>query len=113
MSIDSFVKEKVANNFTQSGGDREAALDPSVIIQWIAVIRELIPIIAECKNAFQLKEAAGKPVRITDRAVLNWNARRVMGGREFRKHGRATVEALIASVKESSVDEIQALYDEV
>lgn len=113
MSIDSFAKEKVASNYVKVGGDRQSALDPTVIIQWIAVIRELIPLIAECRTAFQLKENADRGVKVGERAILNWNARRVLGAREFRRHGRETVQALIDSVKQSSVDEIQDLYDEV
>lgn len=113
MSIDSFVREKVSQNFVQFGGEKEAALSPEVIIQWIAVIRELLPLISECRSALDLKKNAERGANVRERAVLNWNTRRVMGAREFRKNGRATIEALIASTKESSVEEIQALYDEV
>lgn len=113
MNIEKFAKEVVATNYVKSGGDRQSALDPTTILQWISVIRELIPLIAECRDAFALKENAQKGVTVSQRAILNWHTRRVLGAREFRRHGRETVLALINSVKESSVEDIQALYDEV
>lgn len=90
------------------------AIDPAII----TLIGQLIPVIIEaiskCMDARAAKKAAGNPTAL-QMTVLNMSARRAMGGRAFRQHGRASVKAIVANAASPQVSaaDIEEMYQEV
>ena len=103
---------KVAHNFQSVGGDAEAAIDPTQILAWIEVLKEVITMIQDCRKARDIPAISANP-SVLERRLLTAKVRRVLGLREFLKNGRPTVDAILKTGAESTAEEIQQLYDEV
>ena len=90
------------------------AIDPALV----GVIAQLIPVIidaiSKCMEARAAKKAAANPTPL-QMTVLNMSARRAMGGRAFRQHGRAAVQSIVAAAASPKVEaaDIEEMYQEV
>lgn len=103
---------KVASNYRAVGGDAQLALDPTQILAWLEILKEVIAMIQDCRKAREVPAMSANP-GFLERRLLTNKVRQVLGLREFRRSGRQTVEAILKTGAESNEAEIQALYDEV
>jgi len=101
---------QVAHNYQSDGGDPQTAIDPTQIMAWIEVIKEVIAMIQQCRKAREVPAIASQPSVLEKRLVTN-RVRHVLGLREFRRTGRETVEAVMKTGASMSEKEIQELYD--
>src|SRR3990167_7420098 len=71
-------------------------IDPAIIALIVQLLPVIIEAISKCMEARAAKKAAANP-SLLQMTVLNMSARRAMGGRAFRQHGRAAVQSIVAA----------------
>lgn len=103
---------KVAGNVKAVGGDAQAALDPTQILAYLEILKEVIAMIQDCRKAREVPAMSTNPGFLEKRLLTN-KVRNILGLREFRKSGRETVEAILKTGSEATEKEIQELYDAV
>ena len=103
---------KVASNYRAVGGDAQLALDPTQILAWLEILKEVIAMIQDCRKAREIPAMSANPSFLEKRLLVN-KVRNVLGLREYRKSGRETVEAILKTGAESTEIEIQQLYDAI
>ncbi len=111
------VLEEVAKNtaikFADMSGDREAAFDPSIILVIMEIIMQLMGNFQNCgKSPGEAVKMMKNPRRI-DLLAARLAIRRQVGGKEFRKNGEALLDAVFAQGKETTVEQVQAIYNEI
>lgn len=104
---------KVGNTYSSLHSDeREFALDPSTILVFLDIIREVVQLWANCKQsgvgAKQMAESPGPLQKL----LLRRRVRDVLGNKLFRQHGEKTVAALLKAGAESDPQFLQELIDE-
>lgn len=112
MTVDDFVKTKVAEQFIQVGGEKEAAFDPASILLWLSVAKELLAMLQECRKLRNPSEIVQNP-SLRDRLVLRNEVRKNLGVRGFRRDGRPLIDAFLKAGGELTKEEVESLCEEV
>lgn len=103
---------KVGSNVVVAGGDKAQALDPTQILAYLEILKEVIAMIQDCRKAREVPAMSSNPGFLEKRLLTN-KVRGVLGLREFRRSGKETVEAILKTGAESTEKEIQELYDSI
>lgn len=118
-NINSFA-EKIATNLRQTSNseNRAFAFDPTIIILIAQALVPLIQAAQKCMEAKDIVGAASSPT-LLQKVGLRLNLRKTLvvdGGmspREFAKNATGLVAAFIDTAKNSTQEEISALFEEV
>lgn len=112
MTIDDFVKTRVADQFVQVGGDKEAVFNPSDILLWLSVAKEVLAMLQECRKLRDPADIVKRP-NLKDRLVLRNEIRKNLGVRGFRRDGRPLIDAFLKAGGELTKEEVESLCEEV
>lgn len=113
MSVLQEVSKAAALKYADASGDREAAFDPSIIFVIMDIITELMAAFQNCKKTpSQAVNTMQNPRRI-DLLAAKLATRRQIGRREFRRNGDAILEAVFSQGKDTTVEQVEAIYAEI
>jgi hypothetical protein len=104
---------RVATQYsTAFSEDKEFALDPTSIIAFIDIIKQVVEMWANCKmNGKTAKQTAENPT-VMQRLLVRRRVKETMGGRAFRDHGDRVIQALIETGRDVDDEYLQKLIDE-
>lgn len=110
------VVDHLQDNSTEEG--REFAFDPSIILVIAEALIPLIKAIQECRKQAEVPTGAANPSPL-QRLSLRLHLRNSLVGngdmspREFGRNIKGLMNAILDTTKNSTKDELAALFDEV
>lgn len=95
-----------------SSDDQAAAFDPSSILAIMEIIAQLLEQCRARRTPAQLVEATKSP-GLLERLSVRRTVRANLSANEWRSHGPRLVESLIAKGATATLEEMEAVLDEV
>lgn len=113
MSVLDKVTKRATDNFADQNPNQ--AFDPSIIVPIAELVMQMVMMIQEScaeNDPDGGLEIAQRPTRF-QRWILRRRVRRELGWRGYRKHGSEIQKALLRTGRQTNIEEMRELYDEV
>lgn len=106
------LANKVALEFANRSGEKQAAFDPQWILVIIDILNLLRPMIERCSNNGEGVSSMARRPSLLQRRLLKLRVRQVLGISADRQHGHQMSEAILKVGANASVEEVEAFLNE-